>query len=177
MGIEVVGHAVVSADGMIANARGAMPAALRSEADWQRFQAALDAAALIVLGRRGHEAHPNPGRRRLVVTSRVAALEQDRADARAMRWNPAGLPFAAALGELGITDGTVAVTGGKRVFDLFLPHFTRFELVEVEGVTLPCGIPCFSAGPPAQVLAGAFLRPLPAETLEDGVKLTIWGSD
>lgn len=174
LNIQIVGHAVVSADGMIANARGAMPAALRSETDWQRFQAALDAAALVVLGRLGHEAHPNPGRRRLVVTSRVAALEPDRGDARAMRWNPAGLPFAAVLEELGIERGTVAVTGGKRVFDLFLPRFTRFDLVEIEGVTLPGGVPCFSAGPPAQVLAGAFLRPLPAEMLEDAVRLTVW---
>jgi hypothetical protein len=172
--ILVVGHAVVSADGMIANSRGAMPAILRSEADWQRFQRALDAAALVVLGRLGHEAHPNPGRRRLVVTSSVAGLEPDPGDAQATRWNPAGLPFEAALAELGIGAGTVAVTGGTRVFDLFVPHFTRFDLVEMEGVTLPGGRPCFSAGSPSEVLAGAFLRQSLSEILEPGVRLTVW---
>ena len=72
---------------------------------------ALDAAALVVLGRLGHEAHPNPGRKRLVVTSRVAWLERDPADENAMLWNPGGIGFSRVLAGLGIADGVVAVTG------------------------------------------------------------------
>jgi len=49
----IVGFAIVSADDRIADAGGAMPDALRNEADWQRFQAELDASALTVLGRLG----------------------------------------------------------------------------------------------------------------------------
>ena len=75
MSTEIVGHAVVSADGRIADHNRQMPEVLRNDKDWRRFQAALDRAALVVLGRLGHEAHPNPGRRRLVVTSRVERLE------------------------------------------------------------------------------------------------------
>ncbi len=176
MTIDIVGHAIVSADGMIADRNHLMPAALRHDADWRRFQAALDRAALVVLGRIGHEAHPNPGRKRLVVTSRVAWLERDPGDDNSMLWNPAGLGFGRVLAGLGIAEGTIAITGGQRVFDLFLPLFTRFELVEVAGVTIPDGVPCFSGGTPAEVLAGAGMRTGEPEELDAGVMLTVWGT-
>jgi hypothetical protein len=172
--VKIVGHAVVSADGMIADRDRRMPAGLRSNADWLRFQAALDASDLVVLGRLGHEAHPNPGRKRLVVTSRVAWLERDPNDDNAMLWNPDGIGFRRVLTGLGIDDGTVAVTGGQRVFDLFLPGFTQFDLVVMNGVRIPDGVPCFSSGPPAQVLASAGMTPDPPEKLEPRVVLTVW---
>jgi dihydrofolate reductase len=172
MPVEIVGHAIVSADGRIAAADGRTPPALHNAKDWTRFQAALDAAALVVLGRLGHERHPNPGRRRLVVTRGVAAL--DTADPLAIRWNPAGLAFDAVCARLGLADGTVAVTGGRDVFDLFLPLFTRFELVTVAGTTLPDGIACFTAGPPSEVLPAAGLRRAVTTPLDPGVTLTIW---
>ena len=149
MTLDIIGHAIVSADGMIADRAHRMPDALRNDADWRRFQAELDGAALVVLGRLGHEAHPNPGRRRLVVTSRTATLAPDPADPKAMLWNPAALPLEDVLDRLGIADGALAITGGTRVFDLFLPRFTRFDLVVAEAVTIPDGIPCFSDGRPA----------------------------
>lgn len=174
MPLEIIGHAIATADGMITNPDGSMPEVLRNDADWRRFQAALDASALVVLGRLGAEAHPNPGRRRLVVTSRVASLGPAPDDSHATWWNPAGLDFAGALAALGIADGSIAVAGGRRVFDLFLPLFARFDLVEVENVTLPGGVPCFSAGPPRPVLTAAGLHPAPREELDSGVGLTIW---
>lgn len=159
---------------MIADRDGRMPAALRNDKDWQRFQAALDAAALVVLGRLGHEAHPNPGRKRLVVTSRVAWLERDLADANTMLWNPQGISFGRVLTGLGIADGTIAVTGGTRVFDLFLPEFTQFDLVEVAAVRIPDGVPCFSSGSPVQALTGAGLAVAAVEPLDPGVTLSVW---
>jgi hypothetical protein len=172
--LSIIGHAIVSADGMIADHHHRTPAALRNDADWRRFQAALDAAALVVLGRIGHEAHPNPGRKRVVVTSRVAWLERDPSDANAMLWNPGGISFSRVAAGLGITDGIVAVTGGTRVFDLFLLSFAQFDLAEVEGVTIPDGVPCFSGGAPAMMLAGAGLHPAEPEALDAGVTLTAW---
>jgi hypothetical protein len=172
--LEIVGHAIVSADGMIADGEHRMPAALRNDADWRRFQAALDRAELVVLGRAGHEAHRNPGRRRLVVTSQVRALEPDPGDGEAMRWNPVGMTFDDVLVELGIADGVIAVTGGQRVFDLFLPRFTRFELVEVAGVTIPDGVPCFSGGAPVVVLTAAGMVVAGVEPLDAGVTLSVW---
>jgi dihydrofolate reductase len=174
LAFEIVGHAIVSADGRIADRERRMPVALRNDKDWERFQAALDAAALVVLGRIGHAAHPNPGRRRLVVTSRVATLQADATDANATLWNPAGLPFEAAMASLGIAAGTIAVTGGQRVFDLFLPLFTRFDLVEVSGVTIPDGVPCFSSGPPRETLSAAGLHPAETQLLDPRVSLTVW---
>jgi dihydrofolate reductase len=175
--IDIVGHAIVSADGMIADRNHRMPAALRSEADWRRFQAALDSAALVVLGRLGHEAHPNPGRKRLVVTSRAAWLERDPGDDNIMLWNPDGISFRRVLAGLGIADGTIAVTGGQRVFDLFLPGFTQFDLVTVADATIPDGVPCFSGGPPREMLAQAGMRVAETEELEAGVTLQLWRRD
>jgi hypothetical protein len=170
--VEIVGHAIVSADGRIADRHRQMPPELRNDKDWIRFQAALDEAALVVLGRLGHDAHPNPGRRRLVVTSRVERLA--RIDALVTLWNPATLDFGEASRELGVTDGTVAVTGGQGVFDLFLPRFTRFDLVTVDSVLLPDGVPCFSGGWPDDVLGRAGLRVTDREMLDPGVRLQVW---
>ena len=174
MSLSIIGHAIVSADGMIADRHHLMPAALRNDADWRRFQAALDRSALVVVGRLGHEAHRNPGRKRLVVTSRVAWLERDPADDNSMLWNPAGIGLTRVLAGLGVSEGIVAVTGGTRVFDLFLPRFTQFDLVQVAGVTIPDGVPCFTGGLPAEVLAGAGLVPGPPQDLDGGVTLTEW---
>jgi dihydrofolate reductase len=172
--IEIIGHAIVSADGMIADRNRRMPPTLRNDADWHRFQAALDRAALVVLGRVGHEAHRNPGRKRLVVTSRVAWLERDPADENTMLWNPDGISFRRVLTGLGIVEGTIGVTGGQRVFDLFLPGFTSFDLVTVAGVTIPDGVPCFSTGLPWEVLAKAGMTAGEVEELDRGVTLTTW---
>lgn len=172
--ILVEGHAIVSADGMIADHAGAMPPELRSDADWRQFQAALDRAELVVLGRIGHIRHPNPGRRRLVLTHSVANLQPDPVDARASYWNPAGLDINEVMARLGIAQGTVAVTGGTGTFDLFLPWYDRFVLVEVRSLELPNGTPCFSKDHPRFVLPGAGLEARDMEVIDKGVVQTHW---
>ena len=166
------GHAIVSADGMIADAAGEMPPGLINSADQHRFQAALDRATLVVLGRLGHARHPNPGRRRLVVTSQVAECSPDPADKRATLWNPASLPLPALLDRLDIHTGTIAVTGGTRVFELFLPYYTDFELAEVHDITLPDGRPAFAQGHPRAILAAAGLHPSRQRPLEPDYRVT-----
>ena len=170
------GHASVSADGMIAAADGTMPAGLRSDADWTLFQASLDKAALVVVGRLGHERHPNQGRRRLVPTSSVSTKATEALDPLATLWNPSGLGLDAVLASLGISEGIVAVTGGTRVFDLFVPHYTGFALSEVHNLVLPGGRPTFTSGHPRTVLAAAGLLPeLPRPLDPTGrVTLTPW---
>lgn len=171
MSVEIIGHAVVSADGRIADRHRQMPQALRNDKDWVRFQAALDRASIVVLGRLGHEAHPNPGRRRLVATSRVEQLE--RVDDLVTLWNPDGMDFRDVATELKL-DGPAAITGGQQVFDYFLKRFTRFDLVTIDSALIPDGVPCFSTGWPDEVLAQSGLRVRERETLDPGVRLEVW---
>ena len=172
MAVRFEGHAIVSADGMIADAAGEMPAGLRNDADWAKFQAALDRAAIVVLGRKGHERHPNPGRRRLVLTRKADGLVAG--GENAWFWNPKKLAVDDALAALGISDGVVAVTGGTGTYEVFLPLMTAFVLTEVNGLVLPGGTPTFPEGHPRLVLAAEGLRPSVAEPLGDGVTLTRW---
>jgi hypothetical protein len=162
------GHALVSADGMIADANSRMPPALRHDADWAQYQEALGRAVIVASGRKGHEAFPNPGRRRLVLTRGISALEQQ---GNATLWNPAGMPLQEVLTRLGISSGTLAVSG---VFDFFLPYYDRFVLDELHGLVLPGGTPCFTAGHPRVVLGAEGLRPAVAQEMDKGLTLTVW---
>jgi hypothetical protein len=178
-GYAVHGHAIVSADDFIAGPDGLTPPELRNAADWQRFQAALDAAVVTVLGRVGHEANPNERRRRrLVLTSRVAALEPGE---HCHFWNPAGLPLAAALAAVAPGGGIIAVPGGQPVFDLFLAiGYDAFHLARAETVRLGTGTMLFSGLGPGLTatdrLAGAGLSAQAALTLDPaaGVTLVVW---
>lgn len=174
--IRFTGHAIVSADGMIADAERAMPPELRNDADWQRFQAALDKSALVVLGRIGHQRHPNPGRRRLVLSRSIPRLGSPPQDPLVHLWNPAGATIGEVLQELGVTSGTIAVTGGTGTFDHFVPRYDEFVLAEVHGSVLPAGRPCFSDGHPRVVLAAAGLVPARVELVDAGagVTETLW---
>lgn len=172
--VHIEGHAIVSDDGMIASADGTMPDRLRVDADWRWFQAALDRAALVVLGRLGHLRHRNPGRRRLVLTRSVTDLLADPADPLATLWNPAACGLAEALHRLSIDRGTVAITGGTGAFDLAVPYYDSFVLSEVRGLAIPDGVPCFSTGHPRFVLPGAGLGPTDMHAIAPGVIQTTW---
>ncbi len=152
---RIHGHAIVSADDKIAAADGLTPPALRNQADWRRFQQALDRAAVTVLGRLGHQANPNvKGRNRLVLSSSVDGVER-RADT--WWWNPADVPLEAALRQAAPGGGIVAVPGGRRVFDLFLDlGFDAFHLARAAAVRLPDGKPMAGAEVKIRNEAGRF---------------------
>lgn len=173
------GHAIVSADDCIAGPDGLTPQSLRNEADWSRFQAALDAAAVTILGRLGHEANPNRKRRnRLVLSTSVrGVIRQD----DAWWWNPADVPIAEALDRAAPEGGVAAVPGGRQVFDMFLEiGFNAFHLARAETVTIGRGVPIFSAVSDGRsavsVLSGYHLVPGPTEILDPDadVSLTVW---
>lgn len=180
-GFRIEGHAIVSSDDRIADAGGAMPPGLRNEADWHLFQAALDQAAVVVLGRRSHITAPNPaGRTRLVLSSSIAGIER-RDDA--WWWNPKEMRPAEALALAASGGGTAAVVGGRGVFDLFLNlGFDAFHLARAAQITLPGGIPVFSevdAGKAAaDVLDAAGLNPGAVRELDAaaGVTLITWAA-
>jgi len=178
-GYTIHGHAIVSADDRIAGPDGFTPASLRNEADWARFQAALDRAVVTVLGRRAHEANPNTrGRNRLVLSSSAHGVER-RADA--WWWNAADVSLREALSRTAPSAGIVAVPGGRTVFDMFLDiSFDEFHLVRAGRVAIPDGIPVFSEVLPgksaAEILSAQGLVADPPETLDAAasVDLTVW---
>ena len=174
-GIRAEGHAIVSVDRMIADADGLMPETLRNDVDWRAFQAALDIAAVVVVGRLGHQRHPNPGRRRLVFTRSVTGFRPDPKDPKAVLFNPDAASLAEVLAFLGIREGTLAITGGTGVFDAFLPVFDRFELAEAQQAFLPGGRPCFTGGHPRTALVAAGLLPSSFELIDPQAKVSLIG--
>lgn len=173
------GHAIVSADDRIADAEGRFSDALRCEADWVRFQAALDRTALSLIGRASHEAAPNvKGRLRLIVSRQVRGLVR-RADG--WWWNPADLSLAEALARVLPEGGDVGVPGGQAVYDLVgAAGFATFHLARARRVGLPGGRGLFAAceqGVPAEeVLSAGGLVADPPVLLDAAaeVELTVW---
>jgi hypothetical protein len=110
MALRVEGYAIVSADGMIADAAGHMPDSIKIDADQKFFQSSLDQAAAIVHGRYSHEGGPRAGmRRRLIVSRRTDAIARDARHPNALLWNPAGASFENALQALGEYKGDMAL--------------------------------------------------------------------
>src|SRR6516162_8762756 len=142
-GARIEGYAIVSADGMIANAEGEIPASLMIEADQRLFLAAVEAADVVVHGRHSAEKPPSPSRRRLIVTGQVPGIAADPSNAKALLWNPAGAPFEDALAALGSPNEAIAILGGTRVFELFLDRYDAFHLSRAQNAGLPGGRPVF----------------------------------
>jgi dihydrofolate reductase len=146
---STAGFAIVSADGMLANAQGIMPQELYFEADQIYFENALDQFDVMVHGRNSQEQHRNtPLRRRVVVTRKIADVAPDPANVKAVLWNPVGASLERALDLLGLPNAKVAVIGGTGVFGLFLPLYDEFHLTTAAGVHLPGGRPVFPGIPP-----------------------------
>jgi dihydrofolate reductase len=160
------GCAIVSADGMLADASGNQPPELIVEADKGFFEQKLDGADLIVHGRNSHEGQRNsPNRKRVYATRRIASIAPHPQNPNAMRWNPAGASIEEAAARLGVDAGLVAVIGGTDIFDLFLPRYNVFWLTRAQRVALPGGVPVFGGIPP--MTADEILRKhglAPAET-------------
>jgi dihydrofolate reductase len=177
---RIEGYAIVSEDGMIADAEGIMPDALRIEADQRFFEHALDAADAVAHGRNSHEGQPRSHlRRRLILTRQVRGIAPDPADPKALLWNPVGASFEEAWDALGLRDGTLAVLGGTQVFGMFLPRYDMFHLSRAANIRIPGGRPVFPAVPartPEEVLSDYGLTPCPPRTLdaERGVTVVAW---
>lgn len=171
------GYVIVSADGMLANAKHVMPDELKFEGDKQFFTAALDRADLIVHGAHSGEDQPNsPNRRRIVLTRRVAAVAADPDNPKATSWNPAGASFEQAADLAGIRSGTVAIIGGPGVFDMFMERYDTFWLSRAPHVKLPGGEACFPGVPartPEQILATHGLKAGEAQILDASQDVTV----
>jgi dihydrofolate reductase len=178
---RIEGYVIVSADGMIADAKGEMPPAIRNDADQRFFQDGLDHAAVVIHGRHSHEGGPRAARRkRLILTRQVAATAPDPEHPHSLLWNPTGATLDQALAELGVGDGTIAIIGGSDVFSQFLPLYDAFHLSLAVNARIPGGLPVFTeVGPnatPQDVLARHGLKPGPRRELDPAaaVSVTTW---
>ena len=178
---RIEGLAIVSADGMIADARGVQPEALKLESDQRFFIDTLDKATALAHGRHSGEGGPGAARRRrLILTRRVPALAPDPASERAVLWNPAGASLDEAWQALGLAGGTLAVIGGTEPFGLFLQRgYDAFHLSRAAHAQLPGGRPVFPGVPeksPEELLAARGLKPGPMRVLDPsaGLTLTTW---
>ena len=175
---RIEGLAIVSADGMIADAQGLQPDALRLVADQRNFFEMLDKAAALAHGRySGEGGSAAMRRRRLIVTRRVAGIAPDPQNDKAVLWNPAGADLAEAWDALGLSSGVLAVIGGTQAYGLFLDlGYDAFHLSRAAHATLPGGRPLFPGIPPRtpeELLSQARLKPDPVRVLDASAGLTL----
>ena len=179
-GLRIEGYVIVSADGMLADKSHRMPDSLKFKADQRFFEAALDAAAIIVHGRNSFEDHPRSAQRsRIIVTRKVNALAADPENTKAILWNPLGASFDDACARAGIASGVAAIIGGPEVFGMFMDRYDTFWLSQAHGLRLPGGEGCFPAVPeksPQDVLAAHGLRASDIRKLDPAhnVDVTAW---
>jgi len=178
---RIEGLAIVSADGMIADAQGAQPDELRLEADQRFFHDMLDQATALAHGRHSGEGGTAAARRRrLILTRRIAGVARDPQNDRIAYWNPAGADLTAAWAALGLSDGLLAVIGGTDVFGHFLDTgYDAFHLSLAARARLPGGRPVFPGIPPQtpqQLLSEHGLKPEPVQALDPaaGLSLVTW---
>jgi dihydrofolate reductase len=178
---RIEGYVIVSADGMIATAKGVMPDVLKIDADQRFFHSSLDRAGAVANGRHSKETDARaPQRRRLILTRSIAALAPDPQNERAIWWNPAGASLEDAWNALGAPGGPLAVIGGTEVFGLFLDiGYDAFHLSRAGKVRLPGGRPVFpGVGPrsPEDLLEAHGLKPGPVQILDEaaGATLCTW---
>jgi dihydrofolate reductase len=177
---RIEGYAIVSEDGMLADASGIMPDQLKLEADRNFFERGLDGVDVVVHGRHSHEHQRHSDlRRRLILTRKIAAIANDPLNKKALFWNPAGASLEQAMAVLGAADGSVGVIGGTEVFGLLLDRYDLFHLSRVSDVRLPGGRPIFPDVPtqtPEEVLVGYGLEAGPRQVLDavKGLTLVSW---
>ena len=175
---RIEGLAIVSADGMIADARGIQPDALKLEADQRFFHARLDEATALVHGRNSGEGGPHMARRRrLILTRTVAGLARDPQNDKAVLWNPAGTTLEQAWEALGLSGGSLHVIGGTEPFGLFLETgYDAFHLSRASHTRLPGGRPVFPGVPgrtPEELLEAHGLKPGATQVLDQAAGLTL----
>jgi hypothetical protein len=175
---RIEGLAIVSADGMIADAHGIQPDALKLEADQRFFHAMLDEATALAHGRSSSEGGPHMARRRrLILTRGIAGLARDPQNDKAVHWNPAGATLEQAWEALGLSGGSLHVIGGTEPFGLFLEiGYDAFHLSRAGHTKLPGGRPVFPGVPvrtPEQLLEAHGLKPGASQVLDQAADLTL----
>lgn len=178
--LRIHGYVIASADGMLADASGVMPDALKFPGDHAFFSGSLDDVDLVVHGKRSFEDQPNsPKRRRIVLSRSVATVAPDPSNPKATLWNPAGARFEAACDLARVRQGVAAIIGGPAVFAMFFDRYDAFFLSQAPHVFVPDGQPCFPGIPersPQRILGDHGLRAAEVQLLDAAhdVIVTAW---
>jgi hypothetical protein len=174
---RIEGYAIVSEDGMLADAARVMPPSLIFEADQRFYERGLDQADVVVHGRYSRERQPRSNsRHRLILTRTIPAIAAQPSNDKALLWNPAGALLEEALSALGMPDAALGVIGGPEVFAFFLGRYDVFHLSRAPNVRLPGGRPVFPEVPvqtPEEILATHGLVPDPTVVLDPTTGLTM----
>jgi dihydrofolate reductase len=177
---RIEGLAIVSADGMIADAAGVQPQSLKLDADQRFFHMSTARADVLVHGRHSGDAGPDAAARpRIVLTRTVEAIARDPSRPNRVLWNPAGAPLGRAWDALGAR-GVLVVIGGTDVFGMFLElGYDAFHLSRTGKAHLPGGRPVFPNIPPQTpdaLLSASSLTPGPIRLLDadDDLTLVTW---
>lgn len=180
MTIRIEGFAIISEDGMLADASGIMPPALVIEADQKFLSDGLDRASVIIHGRNSHENQPHsPQRRRLIASRSIKSISPISEQPNAFLWNPDKLSLDQAVQRFDIRLGIAAILGGTEIYGLFLPRYDVFHLSRVPEVRLPGGRPVFPQVPkqtPETVLASVGMKLVLQKLLDPcrQVELSMW---
>lgn len=144
---KVVGYAIVSREGMIANADGSFPEGIKIDADQKFFHGSLRRASAIANGKHSNEGGPDSfARPRLILTRKIASLAPHSRNPKALLWNPKGASLEEAWKRLGAPGDVLAVVGGTEVFGLFLElGYDDFFLSRADA-SVPYGRPVFPGG-------------------------------
>jgi hypothetical protein len=127
--LRIEGYVIVSADGMLADARNVMPDELKFEGDKAFFTAALDRADLILHGRNSYEDQPNsPRAGDHPDAGKSRQLAPDPANPKATLWNPAGASFEDRLQSCRRRCRHRRRDRRPRVFGMFMDRYDEFWL-------------------------------------------------
>jgi hypothetical protein len=174
---SIVGFAIVSIDGMLADAAGVMPQSLKVAADQKFFESGLDGVDVVIHGRHSHEEQPRSFmRKRLILTRQIRAIEPVGSAGRECHWNPEGASLDDALEAIDAPAARVGVVGATCVFGLFLNRYDSFYLTRGPQVLLPGGRAVFPDVPrqtPEQILAQAGLIDRDTTVLDPDLRIAV----
>ena len=136
---ELQGYAMTCRNDCIATSSGELPEALLSAIQGKHFQAELNACAAVIMGRRAHEAIPNPKNRvRTILSRSVTALEHK---AGGWWWNPETMTLDNMLQLVAPSGGRVAVLGGQTALEHFLDeNLPILNVCRAESIAIQDGL-------------------------------------
>lgn len=141
---ELHGYVMTCRNDCIADDEGHIPLPLQQAMDGKYFQAELNRCAAMIMGRRAHQAIPNPKQRvRAIVSRNASALDHKEGG---WWWNPAVMSMENMLRIVAPSGGKVAVIGGRETIAYFLQNGLQvLHVCRAESHAIKDGLKLFDA--------------------------------